>query len=98
MNLISSTPFAFALLFATAASAEISPSKSAVLRNYADIAETKYDDSLTAAETLQAAVKKRTQYPSAVMLFAAREAWVAARVRCLRIWTPRLREALPALR
>ena len=51
-----------------------------VLGTYADIAEAKYQDSLTAARTLQDAVDAMIASPSAATLQAAREAWLEARV------------------
>lgn len=51
-----------------------------VLKTYADIAEAKYQDSLTTAQTLDKAIDALTANPSAKALKAAREAWIAARV------------------
>ncbi|MEM1129484.1 MAG: imelysin family protein [Pseudomonadota bacterium] len=53
---------------------------SAVLTNYANIAEAKYADSLTAAEVLQSAVDALIADPSAEALQTAKTAWLAARV------------------
>lgn len=53
---------------------------SAVLANYADIAQAKYEDSLTAAKQLKSAVDALIAKPSAETLAAAREAWKAARI------------------
>ncbi|MEM9708102.1 MAG: imelysin family protein [Pseudomonadota bacterium] len=53
--------------------------KSAVLTNYADIALAKYEDSLSAAQTLQAAVDTLIADPSAEALEAAKSAWLASR-------------------
>ncbi|WP_170427284.1 imelysin family protein [Ruegeria arenilitoris] len=70
-----------ALGFATAAVAgDAPPSKAEVLETYADIAEAKYDDSLIAAKSLQAAVNALIADPSDATLNAARAAWIAARV------------------
>ena len=55
-------------------------SKLAVLENYADIAEAKYSDSLTAAKTLQKAVDALIARPSADTLQSAKDAWLASRV------------------
>ncbi|MDJ0995647.1 MAG: imelysin family protein [Dinoroseobacter sp.] len=55
-------------------------SKADVLANYADIAAAKYADSLTTAQTLQAAVDALVETPSAEALQAAKEAWLASRV------------------
>lgn len=54
--------------------------KAAVLTNYADIAHAVFEDSLTTAKDLQAAVNALVENPSDETLAAAREAWVAARV------------------
>ena len=54
--------------------------KADVLGNYADIAAAKYGDSLTTAQTLQAAVNALITNPSADALQAAKTAWLAARV------------------
>ncbi|KIC41864.1 peptidase [Ruegeria sp. ANG-R] len=70
---------ALTLCIASAAVAD-APSKADVLNTYANIAEAKYDDSLIAAKTLQAAVNALIADPSDATLNAARAAWVAARV------------------
>jgi len=54
--------------------------KSAVLENYADIAQAGYEDSLTTAQVLQAAISALVESPSAENLEAAKSAWLAARV------------------
>lgn len=54
--------------------------KAAVLTNYANIAEAKYQDSLITAKALKAAVDALVAEPSAENLQAARAAWLAARV------------------
>ncbi|WP_282121106.1 imelysin family protein [Ruegeria atlantica] len=64
---------------ATAAFAD-APAKIDVLTTYANIAEAKYDDSLIAAKSLQAAVNALIDDPSDATINAARAAWVAARV------------------
>lgn len=51
-----------------------------VLKTYVDIAEAKYEDSLTAAMTLKTAVDAMLTDPTAETLTAAREAWLASRV------------------
>jgi putative iron-regulated protein len=51
-----------------------------VLNTYADIAAAKFEDSLTSAQTLQAAVNALVANPSAEALEAAKAAWFAARV------------------
>lgn len=52
----------------------------AVVKNYADIAEAVYGDSLITAQALQKAVDALIAKPSEATLKAAREAWLAARV------------------
>ncbi len=69
------------LLGASAVTAAAEPvSKKAVLETYANIAQAKYEDSLTAAETLQKAVGALIATPSADTMTTARAAWLAARV------------------
>ena len=51
-----------------------------VVAHYADLAEAKYADSLTAAKALQGAVATLIAAPSQDSLKAARDAWLAARV------------------
>ncbi|MEC8195257.1 MAG: imelysin family protein [Pseudomonadota bacterium] len=54
--------------------------KADVVSNYADIAAAKYEDSLTTAKNLQAAVNALIENPSAEALHNAQGAWLAARV------------------
>jgi putative iron-regulated protein len=54
--------------------------KTDVLTHYADMAAAQYGDSLTTAQTLQAAVNELVAHPSAENLQAAKAAWLAARV------------------
>lgn len=54
--------------------------KSAVIENYADIAEAKYADSLTTAKALGAAVDALIASPSPMALMAAKTAWLQSRV------------------
>lgn len=51
-----------------------------VVENYTNIAAAKYDDSLTTARGLQAAVETLITEPSATNLQAAKTAWLSARV------------------
>ncbi|WP_050604712.1 imelysin family protein [Ruegeria sp. 6PALISEP08] len=69
-----------ALCATTAAFAKDVPSKADVLDTYANIAEAKFEDSLIAAQRLQAAVDALIADPSDATLTAARAAWIAARV------------------
>lgn len=55
--------------------AAFASSKSDVLTNYANIAQAKYEDSLTTAKTLQAAVEKLIAEPTEENLEAAKSAW-----------------------
>ncbi len=55
------------------------PSAEDVLNTYADIALAGFEDSLTTAHALDAAVDNLISTPSAATLLAAREAWIAAR-------------------
>lgn len=68
-----------ALLVAFATPA-LAVDKAEVLDTYADIAVAKYADSLTTAQTLQAAVNALVANPSAEALQVAKGAWLAARV------------------
>lgn len=73
------------LLATTALAAALGSSAQAqtaaeVLDTYADIAQAKYEDSLTAASALNEAVGALIATPSAETLQAARAAWIAARV------------------
>ena len=71
---------ALVVCFGTAAMADGQVTKGAVLDTYADIAQAKYDDSLTTALRLQAAVDALLTDPSAKSLELAKSAWVASRV------------------
>ncbi len=68
---------ALLLAFATPA---LAVDKAEVLDTYANIAAAKYADSLTTAQTLQAAVNALVASPSAEALQIAKDAWQAARV------------------
>jgi putative iron-regulated protein len=52
----------------------------AVLNHYADLAHAKYEDALTTAKALDAAIDALIAKPSEATLVAARKAWIAARV------------------
>jgi putative iron-regulated protein len=80
MNKLLVAASALTLCVATAAVAGDAPAKADVLNTYANIAEAKYDDSLIAAKSLQAAVNALIANPSEATLNAARAAWIAARV------------------
>ncbi|MBU1313337.1 MAG: peptidase [Alphaproteobacteria bacterium] len=72
----------FALLAASTAYS-ITPAAAAepaaVVAHYANLAHAKYDDALTTAKTLDAAIAALIAQPSEDTLTAAREAWIAAR-------------------
>lgn len=74
----------FALATATSLlaiqSAQAATDPAAVVKHYAEIAHAKYEDSLTAAKALDAAIDALIATPGEEMLKAAREAWIAARV------------------
>ena len=67
-------------VFAAGTTAVLAADKTAVLENYSNIAEAKYQDSLATAKDLQSAVETLLATPSADNLMAARTAWLAARV------------------
>ncbi|QYX57591.1 peptidase [Roseovarius sp. SCSIO 43702] len=71
---------ALALGLAVTGPASAATDKAAVLNNYADIAQAKYEDSLIAAKALRDAVERLVSDPSPMALERAREAWIAARV------------------
>ncbi|MCW5720802.1 MAG: peptidase [Devosia sp.] len=73
---------AIALLLSVAPVAALAaaPSDGDVLSTYADIALASYEDSLTTAKALDAAVDALIANPSEVTLQAAKDAWKAARV------------------
>ncbi|NDW46008.1 imelysin family protein [Ruegeria sp. PrR005] len=68
---------ALALLCATPV---LAADRTAVLVTYTNIAEAKYQDSLTAARALKVAINALVSKPSPASLAAARDAWIAARV------------------
>jgi putative iron-regulated protein len=67
-----------AAMLATEAQAEATPE--AVVAHYADIAQAKYEDALTSATALDAAIDALIADPSVEALEAAKEAWMASRV------------------
>jgi putative iron-regulated protein len=74
--------FAIALTLSVAPVAAFgaAPTTADVLSNYADIARAGYEDSLTTAKALDAAIDALIAAPSEASLSAARDAWRAARV------------------
>lgn len=71
---------AILLAATTAAIAADAPSTAAVAKNYADIAEASFTDTLLEARKLKAAVDTLIKSPTEDNLVAARKAWIAARV------------------
>lgn len=63
-----------------AGAAPTAPAADAVLKNYADMAQAMYEDALSEAKKLDAAINALIAKPSAETLAAARAAWKAARV------------------
>jgi len=76
---ISTLPAALCALVGFSASA-LAVEPAAIVRTYSDIALAGYEDSLTTAKALDAAVDALVAKPSAETLDAARKAWLAARV------------------
>ncbi|MFC3183128.1 imelysin family protein [Cypionkella sinensis] len=76
-------PLFFALLATSALTVAVQPAlaadPAAVAKTYADIAAAGYEDSLTTANALQAAVDALITAPSEDSLKAARAAWIASR-------------------
>jgi putative iron-regulated protein len=67
-------------LTASGAAFADTPTKAEVVKTYADIGAAKYQDSLIAAQALQAAVDALITAPSAETMQAAKHAWLRARV------------------
>ncbi|WP_394690883.1 imelysin family protein [Hoeflea sp.] len=72
------TATAIMIGFAGTAFADVTPE--AVIKHYADIAQAKYEDSLTTANALDAAIEAFLASPSDAGLDAVKQAWLAARV------------------
>ena len=68
-----------ALSGAAPALAADAPTASAVLKNYGDIAQAKYEDALAGAKALNVAVDALIANPTDATLAAARDAWKASR-------------------
>ncbi len=64
-----------------------------VVKHYADMAHAKYEDSLTTAKALDAAIDAFLKAPTDETLKAAREAWIAARVPYLQTEAYPLRQS-----
>lgn len=67
------------LAFSSVSAPAQAADKSAVVQNYANIAEAIFEDSLMTANALKASVADLVSNPSAASLNAARAAWIAAR-------------------
>jgi putative iron-regulated protein len=76
---ISTLPAALCAILGFSASA-LAVEPAAIVKTYSDIALAGYEDSLTTAKALDAAVDALVAKPSAETLDAARKAWLAARV------------------
>ncbi|BCP54710.1 peptidase [Kaistia sp. 32K] len=70
---------ALALSGALPAMAADAPAASAVLKNYGDIAQAKYEDALSGAKALNVAIDALIANPNDATLAAARDAWKASR-------------------
>lgn len=64
----------------TAAAAMAATDPAAVVRHYAEVGHAKFEDALTTAKALDAAIDALIATPSDATLKAAREAWIKARV------------------
>lgn len=71
---------ALVLSVSVIATAQAATGASAVVQTYSDIALAKYQDSLSSAQALEAAVDALLANPSDTSLQAARDAWIASRV------------------
>ena len=79
-NLAKTLGFGLMVTTALTASAYAEVTPEAVIAHYADIAEAKYDDALSTAKALDAAIEQLIATPSEETLQAAKTAWLAARV------------------
>ena len=71
---------ALALSVSVIATAQAATDASAVVQTYSDIALAKYQDSLSSAQALDAAIDALLANPSDASLQAAKDAWIASRV------------------
>ena len=71
---------ALALSVSAIATTHAATDASAVVQTYSDIALAKYQDSLSSAQALEAAIDALIANPSDASLQAARDAWIASRV------------------
>lgn len=78
-KLLGSAALAALLAFSTFGTAQGAVTAEAVMKNYADIALAKYEDSLSTGKALQTAIEAFLAKPTAESLAAARTAWIAAR-------------------
>jgi len=78
-NLLLAATAVLALSGAVPAFAADAPTAAAVLKNYGDIAQAKYEDALAGAKALNVAVDALIANPTKETLAAARDAWKAAR-------------------
>jgi len=80
LKALAAASVAILLAATTAATAADAPSTPAVAKNYADIAEASFSDTLIEARKLKAAVDTLIKSPTEDNLVAARKAWLAARI------------------
>ncbi len=73
-------PVAAIALAMSAGASVAQPAAADVLKNYADIAQAGYEDSLSTAKQLASAIDAFLAGPSETSLAAAKDAWLAARV------------------
>jgi len=78
-NLLLAATAVLALSGAVPVFAADAPTAAAVLKNYGDIAQAKYEDALAGAKALNVAVDALIANPTKETLAAARDAWKAAR-------------------
>jgi putative iron-regulated protein len=76
MTVLPAAALALGLCFTPA----MADSTEGVLKNYADIAQAGYEDSLETAKTMQLAINAFLSEPTEANLRAARAAWIAARI------------------
>ncbi len=80
MSRIKSLSMSLLLTASMTTIAQAGTSADAVVKNYADIALAKYEDSLTTANSLDAAIEAFLASPNSETHQAAKDAWLAARV------------------
>jgi putative iron-regulated protein len=79
-SIVTALAMAGAMTLAAGGAWAAAPDKKAVLENYANIAQAMYEDSLSKAQALQAAIDALIATPGETTLAAAKKAWLEARV------------------